>query len=137
MGRIKVPTASDMRVIRGATRKIPTSGPELDLKMTFSSGGWLRAPHNAVLSLMVKGLTSARGHAAVELNESEIGRVYNSNDANKNHWHSPIITFPASKLFADGSPNRLRIHPAESNKPSIDHDIFHVKAVMCHFMKQI
>ncbi len=124
----------DIQVIKdNFTQQIGDNG-EIIWEQSFNCGDGLVTEGEAVLMLMVKGLTQTldNADAVVKINDTSVGVIENYNGADSSHWFTQIIDIESGILE---SSNKLSITavPYEGAEPGNLFDDFRVKDVVCFF----
>ncbi len=92
-----------------------------------------RDKDDAILMLMVQGLTTSTNNPVVRLNDIVVGSISDYQGANKNHWFTQIINLAPGELYKDKK-NRLLIEgvtfPGGGDN---NYDDFHIKSLVVFF----
>ena len=132
---------SDLVVVQGdASRRI--GDRSILWEKTFGSGG---ASGDAVLMLMVKGLTHANEPVKVKINDTEVGKIYpyrygtaEERRANSQHWFTQIIHIGSGILHKRGA-NEIRMeaarYPEATGRDAFDD--YYVKDVVILFKHNV
>lgn len=129
-----MPVLSDFAVIQGDASRRIGDGKILWEKyfdtVARHSGG------NAILMFMVKGLTVTDTTVDVKINNKSVGKIFNYNGADRNHWFTQIINIGGG-ILKNGQ-NELQIeavsYPGAS--PGDIFDDFFVRDVVCFFQQK-
>jgi hypothetical protein len=128
-----MPVVCDFNVIQGdAVRRIG-DGATL-WEQNFNTGG--RHPGgNAILMLMVKGLTVTDSDVEVLINNTPVGIIEHYNGADNRHWFTQVINI-GPNILNDGN-NELQIQAVSYDEavPGDLYDDFFVKDVVCIFQQ--
>lgn len=129
-----MPVLCDMKVIQGDAQKLIGDGGTANWEPKFNTGG-RRASGDAILMLMVKGLTNARSDVPVKINGTQVGVIELATGNNANQWFTQIISIGGANL-KDGD-NELEISAAPASQPGPGnlYDDFILKNVVCFFQQ--
>ena len=101
------------------------------MEKTFNIGEVI-PNEDAILMLMVKGMTVSNTDAQVFINNKNVGVIERSEGANRDHWFTQIINIGKRKLIRGN--NRLRISAVNNPTEGSDRfDDFFIKDVICYF----
>lgn len=129
-----MPVVCDIKVIQGdAARRIGDGGVTLWEK-TFNTGG-RHAGGEAVLMLMVKGLTSANTDVDVLINNTKVGVIEHYNGADSSHWFTQIINIGGGILNNGNNELQIQAVSFPGAGPGNLFDDFFVKDVVCTFQQ--
>lgn len=127
-----MPVLCDFVVIQGDDNVVLGDGGVVLWEKNFSTGG-RHSGGEAILMLMVRGLTETTSNVPVKINNKTVGNIYNYNGANSNHWFTQIINI-GTTVLKDGN-NEIQIGAvswpgAESGNL---YDDFAIRDVICFF----
>lgn len=128
-----MPVLCDMKVIQGDAAKVVGDADSLWRK-SFNTGG-RTASGDAIIMLMVRGLTDSPSDVPVYVNDKRVGAIGRYQGGEASHWHTQIINIGAGVL-RDGN-NTLEIRAVAAADPSSRnlYDDFVIKDVVCFFQQ--
>jgi hypothetical protein len=131
---------SDFAVILGDT-EVRVGDRATSWEKDFNTGG--RVSGNAVLMLMVKGLTYATKTVDVKINDMTVGQIFPNywptkelRDADAEHWYTQIINVTGS-MIKDGT-NRMKIGAIGfgGSSPANEYDDFYIRDIVIFFQQK-
>lgn len=128
-----MPVLSDFTVIQGDVNRRVGDGATLWEK-TFNTGG--RHPGGqAILTLMVKGLTETNSDVDVKINNVSVGKIFHYKGANPNHWFSQTINIGGGILNNGDNELQLEAVTWPGATPNNLFDDFFLRDVVCFFQQ--
>jgi hypothetical protein len=124
----------DFVVIQGDVTKVMGDSGAVLWEKTFNTGG-RRSGGNAILMMMVRGLTQTTSNVPVKINNKDVGYIFNYNGANANHWFTQIINI-GQDILKDGN-NEFQIGAVSwpGAKAGDLYDDFAIRDVVCFFQQ--
>ena len=128
-----MPVVCDLKVIQGDSVRRIGDGATLWEKNFNTSGRY--AGGNAILMLMVSGLTVTNSDVNVRINNQNVGKIEHYNGAKSNHWFSQIINIGGG-ILKNGN-NEIEIQAVSYPGASAGDifDDFYIKDVVCIFQQ--
>lgn len=126
-----MPVQCNFIVIQGDENKVLGDRGDAKWEKTFNTAG-RRSGGEAILMLMVKGLTATRD-ALVKINNVRVGQIFHCIYENRDYWFTQIIDI-GPDILKDGD-NQLQIVAASlpHPKPGELYDDFYIRDVICFF----
>lgn len=129
-----MPVVCDLQVIQGdATRRLGDGGATVWEK-NFNTGGRYAAG-DAILMLMVKGLTATQSDVDVKINNKHVGRIEHYNGADSRHWFTQIINIGAGILKSGNNEIQIEAVSWPGARAGDIYDDFWIKDVVCIFQQ--
>lgn len=135
-----MPVLCDFVVIQGDANRRIGDGAILWEK-TFNTGG-RRSGGQAILMLMVKGLTYATEPVDVKINNKSVGKIFPyrlptnaERNATADHWHTQIINIGGGILNSRNNELQMVAVGFPESTPSNVFDDFFVRDVVCFFQQ--
>ena len=128
-----MPVVCDLQVIQGdAVRRIG-DGAALWQK-NFKTGG-RHSGGDAILMLMVAGLTATKSDVDVRINHKSVGKIEHYKGADGRHWFSQIINIGGGILNNGDNEIEIRAVSWPGASASNLFDDFYIKDVVCIFQQ--